>query len=110
MAAFFAWAFFESALAAIGTNIVESVGAGSDEVVSAVVGHWVGGCWFNLCQSDFGAGVPVGSIFGDFNAFLEGEGGQLAALLLRTRGRALVGWWWWYWWRWRGGQNFRVFF
>ena len=58
----------------------------------------------------FGAGVPVGGTFGDFEAFLEGEGGQLAALLLKTRGRGVVGWWRWYWWRWRGGQNFRVFF
>ena len=24
----------------------------------------------------FGAGVPVGGAFGDFDAFLEGEGGQ----------------------------------
>ena len=34
----FARAFFEPALAAIGTNIVESAVAGSDEVGSAVVG------------------------------------------------------------------------
>ena len=27
----------------------------------------------------FGAGVPVGGAFGDFDTFLEGEGGQLAA-------------------------------
>ena len=29
----------------------------------------------------FGAGVPVGGAFGDFDAFLEGEGGRLAASL-----------------------------
>ena len=33
--------------------------------------------------------------FGDFDAFLEGEGGQLAAFLSRTRGRGIVGWLWW---------------
>ena len=38
VAASFARAFFEPALAAIGTNIVESAVAGSDEVGSAVVG------------------------------------------------------------------------
>ena len=38
MAAFFARAFFELALAAIGTNIVVTAVAGSDEVGSAVVG------------------------------------------------------------------------
>ena len=38
MAAFLARAFFEPALAAIGTNIVESAVAGSDEIRSAVVG------------------------------------------------------------------------
>ena len=53
MAAFFARALFESALAAIGTNIVESAVAGSDEVGSAVVGRWVAGCWLIHCQSDF---------------------------------------------------------
>ena len=36
MAIFFARAFFEPALAAIGTNIVESAMAGSDEVGSVV--------------------------------------------------------------------------
>ena len=51
--AFFVRALFESALAAIGTNIVESAAAGSDEVGSTVVGRWVGGCWFIHCQSDF---------------------------------------------------------
>ena len=34
----------------------------------------------------------MGGAFGDFDAFLEGEGGQLAAFLLRTRGRGIVGW------------------
>ena len=34
----------------------------------------------------FGAGVTVGGAFGDFDALLEGEGGQLAAFLLRTQG------------------------
>ena len=38
MAAVFARAFFEPALAAIGTDIVESAVAGSDEIGSAVVG------------------------------------------------------------------------
>ena len=38
MAAFFARAFLEPALAATGTNIVESAVAGSDEVGSTVVG------------------------------------------------------------------------
>ena len=37
MAAFFAWAFFEPMLA-IGSNIVESAVAGSDEIGPAVVG------------------------------------------------------------------------
>ena len=58
---------------------MESAVAGSDEVGSAgrlVGGHWVGGCWFIHYQSDIGAGVPVGSTFGDFDAFLEREGGQ----------------------------------
>ena len=38
MAAVFARAFFEPVLAAIGTNIVESAVAGSDEVGSAAAG------------------------------------------------------------------------
>ena len=79
MAAVFTRVFFEPALAAIGKNIVESAVAGSDEVGSVgrlVGGRWVGGCWFIHHQSNIGAGVPVGGAFGDFDAFLEGEGGQ----------------------------------
>ena len=114
MAAFFARAFFEPALAAIGTNIVESAVAGSDEVGSAVVGLSAGAgsvdAGLFIANLIFGAGVPVGGAFGDFDAFLEGEGGQLAAFLWRTRGRGIVGWWLWYWWRWCCGQNFRGFF
>ena len=104
----------EPALAAISTNIVESAMAGSDEVGSAVVGLSAGTGSMRagvfITNLIFGAGVPVGSAFGDFDAFLEGEGGQLAAFLLRTRGRGIVGWWWWHWWRWWCGQNFRGFF
>ena len=80
MAAFFARAFFEPALAAIGTNIVESAMAGSDEVGSMVVGLSAsagsvdGG--LSIIHLIFGAGVPVGGAFDDFDAFLEGEGGQ----------------------------------
>ena len=114
MAAVFTRVFFEPALAAIGTNIVESAVAGSDEVGSAVVGLSASAgsvdAGLFITHLIFGAGVPVGGAFGDFDAFLEGEGGQLAAFLWRTRGRGIVGWWLWYWWRWRWGQNFRVFF
>ena len=114
MATFFARAFFELALAAIGTNIVESAVAGTDEVGSAVVGLSAGAgsvdAGLFITHLIFGAGVPVGGAFCNFDAFLEGEGGQLAAFLLRTRGRGIVGWLLWYWWRWRCGQNFRVFF
>ena len=88
--------------------------AGSDEVGSAVVGLSAGAGSVDvglfITNLIFGAGVPVGGAFGDFDAFLEGEGGQLATFLLRTRGGGIVGWWWWYWWRWRCGQSFRVFF
>ena len=98
MAAFFARAFFEPTLAAIGLNIVESAVAGSHEVGSAVVGlsAGAGSVDAGLCMTNliFGAGVPVGGAFGDFDAFLQGEGGQLVALLLRTQGRGIVGWWW----------------
>ena len=45
----------------------------------------------------------MGGAFGDIDAFLKDEGGQLAVFLLRTRGRGIVGC------RWRCGQ-FRVFF
>ena len=39
----------------------------------------------------FGAGVPVVGAFGDFDAFLEGEGGQLAdGRIWRERESALV--------------------
>jgi len=34
----------------------------------------------------FGTGVPVGGAFGDLDAFLEDEGGQLAPFLLRAQG------------------------
>ena len=95
VAAFFARAFFEPALAAIGTNLVESTVAGSNEVRPAVVGLSVGAgsvdAGLFITHLIFGAGVPVGGAFGDFDAFLEGEGGQLAAFLLRTRGQGIVG-------------------
>ena len=85
MAAFFARAFFEPALAEIGTNIVESAMAGSDEVGSAVLGLSASAgsvdAGLFITHLIFGAGVPVGGAFGDFDAFLEGEGGQLAAFL-----------------------------
>ena len=97
MAAFFARAFFEPILA-IGSNIVESVMAGSDEVGSAMVSLSAGAESVDsslfIANLIFGAGVPVGGAFDDFEVFLEGEGGQLAAFLLRTRGRGIVGWWW----------------
>ena len=90
MAAFFARAFFELALAAIGKNIVESAVAGSDKVGSAVVGLPAGAgsvdAGLFITHLIFGAGVPVGGAFGDFDAFLEGEGGESAAFLLKTRG------------------------
>ena len=96
MAAFFAQAFFEPALAAIGTNIVNR--RCSDEVGSAVVGLSAGAgsvdAGLFITNLIFGAGVPVGGAFGDFDAFLEGEGGQLAAFLLRARERGIVGWLW----------------
>ena len=80
MAAFFARAFFEPALAAIGTNIVESPVAGSDEVGSAVVGlsagAWSVDAGLFITNLIPGAGVPVVGPFGDFDAFLEGEGGD----------------------------------
>ena len=114
VAAFFARAFFEPALAAIGTSIVESAVAGSGEVGPAVVGLSAGtglvDAGLFITHLIFSAGVPVGGAFGDFDAFLEGEGGQLAVFLWRTRGRGIVGWCRWYWWRWRCGQNFRVLF
>ena len=73
-------AFFEPALAAIVTNIVELAMAGSDEVGSAVVGLSAGAgsvdAGLFITNLIFGAGVPVGGAFGDFDAFLEGEGGQ----------------------------------
>ena len=77
---------------------MESAVAGSDEVGSAVVGLSAGagsvdaGLFINLI---FGATVPVGGAFGSFDAFLEGEGGQLAAFLWRTRRRGIVGWLLW---------------
>ena len=79
MAAFFARAFFEPALAAIGTDIVESAVAGSDEVRSAVVGLSAGAGSVDaslfITNLTFDAGVPVGGAFGDLDAFLKGEGG-----------------------------------
>ena len=97
MAAFFARAF--EPILAIGSNILESAVAGSDELGSAVVGLSAGAgsvdASLSIANLIFGAGVPVGGAFGDFDGFLEGEGGQLAAFLLRTRGRGIVGWWWW---------------
>ena len=63
VAAIFARAFFEPALAAIGTNIVESAVAGSDEVGSAVVGLSAGAgsvdAGLFITSLIFGAGVPV---------------------------------------------------
>ena len=76
----FARAFFEPALQAIGTDIVEPAMAGSGEVGSAVVGLSAGAgsvdAGLFITNLIFGAGVPVGGAFGDFDAFLEGEGGQ----------------------------------
>ena len=80
MAAVFARAFFEPVLAIIGTNVVESAVGSSDEVGSAVVGLSAGAGSVDaslfITNLIFGAGVPVGGAFGDFDAFLEGEGGQ----------------------------------
>ena len=76
MAAFFARAYFESALAAIGSNIVKSAMGGSDEVGSAVVAGSSVGAGFFISSVIFGTGVPVGGAFGDSGVFLEGEGGQ----------------------------------
>ena len=76
--------------------------AGSYEVGSAVVDLSAGAGSMDagvfITNLIFSAGVPVGGAFGDFDASLEGEGGQLAAFLWRTRGRGIVGWWLWYWW------------
>ena len=107
MAAFFARAFFEPALAAIGSNIVESAGAGLSVGAGSVGAGLVDAFITSLI---FGTGVPVGGSFGNLDAFLEGEGGQLAAFLLRARGRGIVGWWGRYSWRWLYGQNFREIF
>ena len=89
VAAFFARAVFEPALAAIGTNILESAVPGSDGVGPAVVGLSAGAgsvdAGLFMTHLIFGAGVPVGGAFGDCDAFLEGEGGQLAAFFWRTR-------------------------
>ena len=78
VAAFFARAVFEPALAAIGTNIVESAVAGSDEVGPAVVGLSAGAGSVDagsfITHLIFRAGVPVGGAYGDFDGFLEGEG------------------------------------
>ena len=80
MAAVFARVFFEPAQAAICTNIMESAVVGSDEVGSAVVGMSAGAgsvdAGLFITNLIFGAGVPVCGAFGDFDAFLEGEGGQ----------------------------------
>ena len=92
MAAFFARAFL------IGSNIVESAAAGSDGVGPTVAGSSAGAGLvdggFFITSVIFG-GVPVGGAFGNLDAFLEGEGGQSAAFLLRARVRGIVGWWWW---------------
>ena len=76
--------------------------AGSDMVGSAVVGMSAGAgpvdAGLLIANLIVGAGVPVGGVFGDFDAVLEGDGGKLAAFLLRTRGRGIVGWCRWYWW------------
>ena len=71
---------------------MESAVAGSDEVGSAVVGLSAGAgpvdAGLFITNLIFGAGVPVGGVFCDLDAFLEGEGGQLAALFFentRTR-------------------------
>ena len=68
---------------------------GSDEVGSVVVGLSAGAgpvdAGLFIANLISGAGVPVDGAFGDFDSFFEGEGGQLAAFLLRTRGRGIVG-------------------
>ena len=78
MAAFFARAFFEPALAAIGTNIVESVVAGSDEVGSAVVGLSAGAGSMDagvfITNLIFGAGVPVGGALATSTRFWRAKG------------------------------------
>ena len=57
---------------------MESAVAGSDEVGSAVVGLSAGTGLVNaglfITNLIFGAGVPVGGEFGDFDAFLEAKG------------------------------------
>ena len=50
----------------------------------------------------------MGGAFGDFDAFLEGQG-AIGSLSLRTRERGIAGWWWWYWWRSQCVQNFHGF-
>ena len=77
MAAFFARAFFEFILA-IGTYFVESAVAGSDEVGSGVVGLSAGAGSMDACL------LIANLIFGDFDGYLEGKGGQFPAFLLRT--------------------------
>ena len=78
MAAVFARVFFEPAQAAICTNIMESAVAGSDEVGSAVVGLSAGAGSVDadlfITNLIFGAGVPVGGAFGDFEAFWRAKG------------------------------------
>ena len=66
--------------------------AGSNGVGSAVVGLSVdaGSVDTNLI---FGTGMLAGGALGDLDVSLEGEWGQLAAFLLRARGRGIVGWW-----------------
>ena len=76
MAAFFVQALFEAALAEIGTNIVESAMADSEEVGSTVVGRCVGGCWLFIANLIFGVGVLVGGAFGDFRAIWRAKGGN----------------------------------
>ena len=81
---------------AIGSSIVQSV-AGSGGVRSVVVGLSAGAgsvdAGLFVAGLVFGAEVPVGGAISDFDAFLEGEGRQFAAFLLRTRRRGIVEWW-----------------
>ena len=59
---------------------MKSAVAGSDEDGSAVVGLSAGAgladAGLFITNLIFSAGVPVSGAFGDFDAFLEGEGGQ----------------------------------
>ena len=66
----------ESAVAGLSVGTVVGLSAGTESVDAFISTNLI-----------FGTGVPVGGALGDLDAFLEGEGGQLAACLLRARGR-----------------------